>query len=111
MWVLSGLMSCPGFWAILYQFSGLMWKRGTVWVLFLWDGVCSWWMGGKLESVCARPLWHCSFKRGGWISVHGVVWGCKECLPLLDNGYGVCEGVVDCIPCLWGQMCVLDGCV
>ena len=49
-----------------------------------------------------RSLWHGSFKRGGWISVHRIVWGGKECLPLLDNRYGVREGVVDCVPYLWG---------
>src|ERR1700742_4857181 len=96
MRVFSGLMSCPRFQTGLYWFSGLMWKCGTIWVLFLWDGVCPWWMGGKLESVCARPLWHGSFKRGWWIPIHGVLWGVKECLPLFDNGYGVHKGVVNC---------------
>ena len=111
MRVLSGLMSRPRFRTCLFRFCGLMWKRGTVWALVPWDGVCSWWMGSKLESVCTRPFWHGSLERGGWISVHRIVWGGKECLPLLDNRYGVCEGVVDCIPCLWGRMCTLGGCV
>ena len=102
MRVLSGLMRCPGFRTGLYRFCGLMWKHGTVWALAPWDGVYSWWVGSELESVCARPLWHGPFKRGRWISVHRVVWGGMECLPLFDNGYSVCDGVINCVPCLWG---------
>ena len=102
MRVFSGLMRCPRLQTGLYRFCRLMWKHGTVWALFPWDGVCSWWMGSELESVCVGPLWHSPFKRGGWIPVHRIVWGSKECLPLLDNRYGVHEGVVDCVPCLWG---------
>src|ERR1700742_352045 len=93
MLVFSGLMSRPGFRTGLFRFCGLMWKRGTVWALVPWDGICSsWWMGSELESVCVRPFWHGSFKRRGWISVHRIIWGGKECLPLLDNRYSVREG-------------------
>ena len=39
---------------ISYNDGGYLYNKGELWILFLWCGVCVWWLGGLLVCYNVR---------------------------------------------------------